>query len=84
LTLVATKGTAAAINAAGVTCGVVNKVTEGRPHIVDMIKNEQIGHGRQHGGRAPQRDCRLAPDPYLRLAGPRSPPTPPLQVLRPQ
>jgi carbamoyl-phosphate synthase large subunit len=41
-TLVATKGTAAAINAAGVTCAVVNKVTEGRPHIVDMIKNEPL------------------------------------------
>ncbi|MCX7257683.1 MAG: carbamoyl-phosphate synthase large subunit, partial [Polaromonas sp.] len=31
--LVATKGTAAAINAAGVACGVVNKVAEGRPHV---------------------------------------------------
>jgi carbamoyl-phosphate synthase large subunit len=41
-TLLATKGTAAAINAAGVPCGVVNKVTEGRPHIVDMIKNNEI------------------------------------------
>ena len=40
--LVATKGTAAAISAAGVACGVVNKVTEGRPHIVDMIKNNEI------------------------------------------
>jgi carbamoyl-phosphate synthase large subunit len=30
------------MNAAGVVCGVVNKVTEGRPHIVDMIKNEEI------------------------------------------
>ena len=40
--VVATKGTAAAIQAAGVTCKVVNKVTEGRPHIVDMIKNEEI------------------------------------------
>ena len=40
--LVATKGTAAALNAAGVKCGVVNKVTEGRPHIVDMIKNNEI------------------------------------------
>ncbi len=40
--LVATKGTAAAINAAGVACGTVNKVTEGRPHIVDMIKNGDI------------------------------------------
>jgi carbamoyl-phosphate synthase large subunit len=40
--LVATKGTAVAINAAGVACGVVNKVAEGRPHVVDMIKNNQI------------------------------------------
>lgn len=40
--LVATKGTAAAIEAAGVPVKVVNKVTEGRPHIVDMIKNEEI------------------------------------------
>ncbi|WP_372827462.1 carbamoyl-phosphate synthase large subunit [Polaromonas sp.] len=40
--LVATKGTAAAIAAAGIACGVVNKVTEGRPHVVDMIKNNEI------------------------------------------
>ena len=40
--LLATKGTAAAIQAAGVACAVVNKVTEGRPHIVDMIKNKEI------------------------------------------
>ena len=40
--VVATKGTAAAIQSAGVACSVVNKVTEGRPHIVDMIKNEEI------------------------------------------
>ncbi|MDP3169754.1 MAG: carbamoyl-phosphate synthase large subunit [Polaromonas sp.] len=40
--LVATKGTAAAITAAGISCGVVNKVTEGRPHVVDMIKNNEI------------------------------------------
>ena len=40
--LIATKGTAAAINAAGIACAVVNKVTEGRPHIVDMIKNHEI------------------------------------------
>jgi carbamoyl-phosphate synthase large subunit len=40
--LIATKGTAAAINAAGITCAMVNKVTEGRPHIVDMIKNNEI------------------------------------------
>ncbi|WP_038210367.1 carbamoyl-phosphate synthase large subunit [Xenophilus azovorans] len=40
--LIATKGTAAAIQAAGLPCAVVNKVTEGRPHIVDMLKNNEI------------------------------------------
>ncbi|MDN6886876.1 carbamoyl-phosphate synthase large subunit [Variovorax sp. CAN2819] len=40
--LIATKGTAAAISAAGIECATVNKVTEGRPHIVDMIKNNEI------------------------------------------
>ncbi len=40
--IVATRGTAAAIEAAGITVAVVNKVTEGRPHIVDMIKNNEI------------------------------------------
>jgi carbamoyl-phosphate synthase large subunit len=40
--LIATKGTASAINAAGVACATVNKVTEGRPHIVDMIKNNEV------------------------------------------
>ena len=40
--IVATKGTAAAIQAAGIACGIVNKVTEGRPHVVDMIKNNEI------------------------------------------
>ena len=40
--LVATKGTAAALAEAGVPVVVVNKVTEGRPHIVDMIKNNEI------------------------------------------
>jgi len=40
--LVATKGTAAAITAAGIACHTVNKVTEGRPHVVDMIKNNEI------------------------------------------
>jgi len=37
-----TKGTAAAINAAGIPCESVHKVTEGRPHVVDMIKNNQV------------------------------------------
>jgi carbamoyl-phosphate synthase large subunit len=40
--LIATRGTAAAIEAAGLTVQQVNKVTEGRPHIVDMIKNGDI------------------------------------------
>ncbi|MEJ2481306.1 MAG: carbamoyl-phosphate synthase large subunit, partial [Acidihalobacter sp.] len=40
--IVATRGTAASLQAAGLDCEVVNKVTEGRPHIVDMIKNDQI------------------------------------------
>ncbi|WP_120969313.1 carbamoyl-phosphate synthase large subunit [Comamonas sp. lk] len=41
-TLCATRGTAAAIAEAGIEVQTVNKVTEGRPHIVDMIKNEEI------------------------------------------
>jgi len=41
-TLLATRGTAAAITAAGVAVTVVNKVAEGRPHIVDMIKNGEV------------------------------------------
>ncbi len=40
--LCATRGTAAAIAEAGIEVQVVNKVTEGRPHIVDMIKNGEI------------------------------------------
>jgi len=40
--LVATRGTAAAIEARGIPVAVVNKVNEGRPHIVDLIKNEEI------------------------------------------
>ena len=40
--LVATRGTADALLEAGVPCRAVNKVREGRPHIVDMIKNNEI------------------------------------------
>jgi carbamoyl-phosphate synthase large subunit len=40
--VLATKGTAAAIEAAGVAVTAVNKVTEGRPHIVDMIVNGEV------------------------------------------
>ncbi len=41
-TLLATRGTAAAISAQGIKVAVVNKVAEGRPHIVDMLKNGEI------------------------------------------
>ncbi len=40
--LVATRGTAAALAAAGLLVTPINKVQEGRPHIVDMIKNGEI------------------------------------------
>jgi carbamoyl-phosphate synthase large subunit len=40
--LYATSGTAAVLEAAGVACQRINKVTEGRPHIVDMIKNNEV------------------------------------------
>jgi len=51
--LVATRGTARALQEAGVPTDVVNKVTQGRPNVIDMLKNEQIdlivntteGHG---------------------------------------
>jgi len=41
-TLYGTHGTAAAVRDAGLDCTGVNKVKEGRPHIVDMIKNNEI------------------------------------------
>ena len=41
-TVLATRGTAAALAAADVAVTVANKVAEGRPHIVDMIKNGEI------------------------------------------
>jgi carbamoyl-phosphate synthase large subunit len=40
--LVATRGTAEVLQAAGLECRRANKVREGRPHIVDMIKNGEI------------------------------------------
>ncbi|MDC3199108.1 carbamoyl-phosphate synthase large subunit [Porticoccaceae bacterium] len=40
--LIATKGTAKTIKAAGLDVQPVNKVKEGRPHIVDMIKSDKI------------------------------------------
>jgi carbamoyl-phosphate synthase large subunit len=41
-TLCATGGTAKVIQEAGIDCERVNKVNEGRPHIVDMIKNREV------------------------------------------
>ncbi len=40
--LVATVGTARIIREAGVPIGDINKVNEGRPHIVDMLKNQEV------------------------------------------
>jgi len=40
--VVATRGTAQTIESAGIPVAIVNKVKEGRPHIVDMIKNGDI------------------------------------------
>ncbi|WP_434112274.1 carbamoyl-phosphate synthase large subunit [Methylocaldum sp. GT1TLB] len=40
--LVATRGSARVLEDAGIPCITVNKVYEGRPHIVDMIKNDEL------------------------------------------
>ena len=40
--IVATRGTGRLFADAGVECSMINKVYEGRPHIVDMIKNDEI------------------------------------------
>ncbi|MBA3582539.1 MAG: carbamoyl-phosphate synthase large subunit [Gammaproteobacteria bacterium] len=40
--ILATDGTSEVLTRAGVACERVNKVTQGRPHIVDMIKNDEI------------------------------------------
>jgi carbamoyl-phosphate synthase large subunit len=41
-TLVATRGTAAALAAASIPVRTVNKVKDGRPHVVDLLKNGEI------------------------------------------
>ncbi|XQW91603.1 carbamoyl-phosphate synthase large subunit [Candidiatus Paracoxiella cheracis] len=41
-TIVSTRGTAKALEQTGIECQLANKVNEGRPHIVDMIKNDEI------------------------------------------
>lgn len=40
--IVATRGTARMLEQAGIPCRIINKVAEGRPHVVDMIKNDEI------------------------------------------
>ncbi|MBJ7574111.1 carbamoyl-phosphate synthase large subunit [Luteimonas sp. MC1828] len=42
--LVATRGTAQWLQQNGLACDVVNKVIEGRPHVVDLIKNGEIAY----------------------------------------
>jgi carbamoyl-phosphate synthase large subunit len=42
--IVATSGTAAWLRDNGIECEQVNKVIEGRPHIVDLIKNGEIAY----------------------------------------
>ena len=42
--LVATSGTSQYLNAQGLPCESINKVVEGRPHIVDLIKNGEINY----------------------------------------
>ncbi|WP_372613296.1 carbamoyl-phosphate synthase large subunit [Halomonas sp.] len=43
-TLCATRGTAATLDAAGLEVKVVKKVFEGRPHIVDLLKNDEVAY----------------------------------------
>lgn len=43
-TLVATSGTAAWLREHGIDCVQINKVIEGRPHVVDLIKNGEIAY----------------------------------------
>ncbi|MFU8776264.1 MAG: carbamoyl-phosphate synthase large subunit, partial [Roseovarius sp.] len=40
--IIATRGTAAFLSGAGIACEIVNKVYEGRPNIVDLLKDGQI------------------------------------------
>ncbi|KTC85514.1 carbamoyl-phosphate synthase large subunit [Legionella brunensis] len=40
--IIATRGTALVLQAAGIDCRRVFKVAEGRPHVVDFIKNNEI------------------------------------------
>ncbi len=41
-TIVATRGTAAKLNENGIACNEVNKISQGRPHILDKIQDGQV------------------------------------------
>ena len=49
--IIATRGTKRHLEANGIKCDVVNKVLEGRPHVVDAMKNGDVGLGFQYNGR---------------------------------
>ena len=40
--IVATRGTARSLRQSGVSCELTNKVAEGRPHVVDLLKKDEI------------------------------------------
>jgi carbamoyl-phosphate synthase large subunit len=42
--LIATRGTADFLSERGIACETINKVAEGRPHVVDLIKNGEIAY----------------------------------------
>ena len=67
--VVATRGTASAIAAAGLAVSEVNKVNEGRPHIVDMIKNNEISLVINSVEEKRQAVTGLPFDPYQRAGG---------------
>jgi carbamoyl-phosphate synthase large subunit len=66
--LVATHGTAQELAAAGVSCRRANKVREGRPHIVDMIKNGEIDLIVNKASRPSTSRIRYAPRQYARVS----------------
>jgi hypothetical protein len=70
-TLLATRGTAGVLKSHGIQVTEVNKVAEGRPHIVDMIKNGDVSFHRQHRRGDAHRGERLALDPHHRARAPR-------------
>ncbi len=49
--IIATRGTKRHLEANGIDCEAINKVLEGRPHIVDAMKNGDVAPRFQHDGR---------------------------------